>query len=128
MNPIKSKHIVIGLAAALILFLFYRVGDKDYSYNHTGVQSPLQYQPSYRSKDREQYNPTSSTQSHNPSNLTRHEILQTKVKGYREATYWGEQTSIDEKVKHFSNDEFDCFIEEVELNDADVYWGATYNE
>jgi hypothetical protein len=50
------------------------------------------------------------------------------VKGYREATYWGEQTSIDEKVKHFSNDEFDCFIEEVELNDADVYWGATYNE
>jgi hypothetical protein len=74
--------------------------------------------------DWEQDHPPSSTWSHNPSH--RHEILQTKVKGYREETYWGEQSSVDEKVRYMDDDEFKDFLEEVELNDADVYWGATY--
>lgn len=121
MNPIKSKHILIGLAVAFILFLFYRIGD---SYDQTGIQSPMQYQSFDRSMDWEQDSPPSSTWSHNPSN--RHEILQTKVKGYREETYWGEQSSIDEKVRDMDDDEFNDYIKEVELNDADVYWGANY--
>jgi hypothetical protein len=126
MNPIKSKHIVIGLEVAFILYLFYRIGDEDYSYDHTGAQTPMQYQPSYRLMDREQYNPAVSTWSNNPSSVNRHEILQSKVKGYREESYWGEQTSTAEKVRYLNDDEFSDFIEEVELNDADVYWGATY--
>ena len=128
MNPIKSKHILIGLAVAFILYLFYRIGDEDYSYDHTGAQSQMQYQPSYRSMDREQSNPTSSTWSHNPPSSTRHELLQTKVKGYREDTYWGEEHPSHERVRYLDDDEFEDFLEEVELNDADVYWGATYNE
>jgi hypothetical protein len=130
MNPIKSKHIVFGLAAAFILFLFNSLGDEDYSYgqtrNQAQFQSPMQYQSSYRSLESEPTLPFSSTRYPNPSNLSRHEILQTKVKGYREETYWGEQSSTAEKVKHFCDDEFDRFIDEVELNDADVYWGAEY--
>ena len=35
---------------------------------------------------------------------------------------------VDEKVKQMNDDEFDRFIDEVEQNDADVYWGATYKE
>ena len=126
MNPIKSKHIVIGLAVAFILILFYWVGDEDYSYDQTEAQSPIQYQPSHRSMDREQCNPTSSTWSHNPSSVNRHEILQTKVKGYREESYWGEQSSTAEKVRYMNDDEFDDYLKEVEENDADSFWGATY--
>jgi hypothetical protein len=124
MNPIKSKHIVIGLVIGFILFLFYRIGEENYSSDQT--QGPISTQPSYRSYESKQTYSSSSTWSHNSSNLTRHEVLQSKVKGYREESYWGEQTSTAEKVKHFSGDEFDRFIEDVELNDADVYWGATY--
>ena len=97
MNPVKSKHILIGLAVAFILFLFYRIGD---SYDQTGTKSPMQYQSFDRSMDWEQDYPPSSTWSFNPSSSTRHEILQTTVKGYREETYWGEHTSTAEKVRH----------------------------
>lgn len=48
------------------------------------------------------------------------------MRGYRESTYWGEQPSIYEKVKQMSDDEFSRFIDEVEENDANVYWGAEY--
>ena len=127
MSSIKFKHIVIGLVIAFILFLFYRIGDDDYSYDQSGThsQGPIPTQSSYRSFESEQTYPTSSTWSHNPSS-TRHDILQFKMKGYREETYWGEQHSTFEKVKYMSDYEFDDFIEKVELNDNDVYWGATY--
>ena len=48
------------------------------------------------------------------------------MKGYREETYWGEETSINEKAWDMNDDEFDEFVEKVELNDANVYWGAEY--
>ena len=123
MNPVKSKHILIGLAVAFILFLFYRIGD---SYDQTGAQTPMQSQSSYHTFDHESSYPSTSTWSQNPSTTRRNEILQTKVKGYREKTYWGEHTPTWEQAQQMSDDEFDDFIEEVELSDADVYWGAEY--
>jgi hypothetical protein len=127
MNPIKSKHIVIGLAAGFILFMFCRIGNEDYSYARPGTQTqiPIQSQPTYRSFESEQGNSSSSTWSNNPTSVNRHEVLQTKVKGYREETFWGEEHPTHEKVRHMDDDEFDRFIDEVELKDADVYWGAT---
>ena len=126
METIKGKHIIIGLVIAFILFLFYWIGDEDYSYDQTRnhTQGAIQSHTSYHSFDIE--HAYSSTGSHNPSTLTRHEILQTNVKGYREETYWGEEHPTHEKIKHFSDDEFDDYLEEVEQNDADVYWGAEY--
>ena len=82
--------------------------------------------PTHSSFDDELAYPSSSTESIKPSSFNRHEILQSKVKGYRESTYWGEQHPTHDQVRQFSDDEFDRFIDEVELNDADVYWGATY--
>jgi hypothetical protein len=64
--------------------------------------------------------------SNNPTNPTRKEILQTKVKGYREATFWGSEHPLDEEIRYQNDNEFDRFIEEVELDDADVYWGVEY--
>ena len=122
MSPIKVRHIVIGLVIAFILFLFYRIGHDGYSYEHPGAQIPLQSHNSYGSLNSEQNPSLSSTGSHNSTNLQRHVILQTKLKGYRESTYWGEQTPTDEKVQHFSEEEFDRYIEKVELDDADVYY------
>lgn len=130
MNPFKLRHIVIGLIVVFILFLFYRIGDDDYSYANPRPQSqvPTQSHKSYPSLDSERAYPYFLTGSLKPSSFNRHEILKAKVKGYREQTYWGEETSIDEKVRHMNDDEFDRFIEKVEENDADVYWGATYKE
>ena len=76
--------------------------------------------------DSEKDYPTSSTGYPNPSTLTRHEILQTKVRGYREETFWGTEHHTHEKIQHFSDEEFDRFIEEVKLDDSDLYWGAQY--
>ena len=76
--------------------------------------------------DWEQDHSPSSTWSFNTTSPTRHEVLQNTVKGYREETYWGEHTSTAEKVRYMDDDEFDDYLEEVELNDADVYWGAEY--
>ena len=126
MNTIRRKHIVIGLAVTFILFLFCRNGDEDYSYDQTGTQAQGAFQShtSFRSSDIEQA--YSSTGSYTPSNHTRHEILQTKVKGYREETYWGEQHPTYEKARDMSDYEFDRYIDEVGINDADVYWGESY--
>ena len=128
MNSIKSKHIIIGLVVAFILFLFSRIGDEDYSYDNPGAHTlgNIPTKSSYRLLESEQAITSSSTWSYNPTIPTRHEILQTKVKGYRESTYWGSEHPTHEKVRHFSDDEFDQFIENVELNDADVFWGAEY--
>jgi hypothetical protein len=128
MATFKSKHIVIGLAAGFILFLFCRIGDEGYSNQHPGTttQGATPTRPSHLTFDSERNYTTTSTRSNNPSNPTRHEILQTTLKGYRESTYWGEQHPIDEQVRDMSDYEFDRFVDEVGIDDADVYWGATY--
>ena len=78
--------------------------------NHSSTSSSIQIQ--------------SST---NSPNLNRDEILKKNLKGYREQTYWGNQHSIDEKVNQMDDEEFKEFIEEeIQSNDADVYWGAEY--
>ena len=123
MATFKNKHIVIGLAVGFILFLFWWIGNDGYSYEPTGATTIL---PSHLTFDSECNYTTTSTRSYNPTNPQRHEILQTKVKGYREETYWGEQHPTYEKVRDMSDYEFDRFIDEVGINDADVYWGASY--
>jgi hypothetical protein len=123
MATFKSKHILIGLAAGFILFLFCRIGNDGYSYQHPGATTTL---PSHLTFDSERNYSTTSTVSDNPTNPQRPELLQTKVKGYREETYWGEQHPTYEKVRDMSDYEFDRFIDEVGINDADVYWGASY--
>jgi hypothetical protein len=128
MVTIKSKHIVIGLAAGFILFLFCRKAIDGYAYQHPGAtnQGATSTSPSHLTFDSECNYSTTSTVSHNPTNPQRHEILQTKVKGYREETYWGEEPPTHEKVRDMSDCEFDRFIDKVGINDADVYWGTTY--
>jgi len=123
----KSRHIVIGLVIGFILFLFYRIGADNYSYEQprTHSQSSIQSQFSDSSYDIDRiYNPQPSGSQ---SNLDRKEVLRTNVKGYREATYWGSEHPLDEEIRYQNDDEFDRFInEEVESKDADVYWGAEY--
>lgn len=128
MVTINSKHIVIGLAVGFILFLFYWLGNEGNSYQHPGAttQGATSSLPSHLNFDCECNYSTTSTRSYNPTNPQRHEILQTTVKGYREQTYWGEQHRTYEKVLDMSNDEFNDFVEEVELSDDDVYWGVEY--
>ena len=128
MGSIRSKHIVIGLAVGFILFLFCWVGNGGYSYQHPGATTPrpTPTSPTHLTFDSERDYSTTSTGSHNPTNPQRHEILQTTVKGYREQTYWGEQHPTYEKVRDMDDAEFDRFIDEVGLIDADVYWGASY--
>ena len=128
MVSIKFKHIVIGILIIFILSLFHRKDNEDYSYEYSGThtQIPIQSQSYYHSMDWEQDYPSTSTWSSKPSSSTRHEILQTKVKGYREETYWGEASSTADMVRYMDDDEFKDYLEEVELNDADVYWGAEY--
>jgi hypothetical protein len=128
METIKSKHIINGLVVGFILFLFYLLGQDGYTYQHPGAntQGTTPPHPSHPTFDSERTNPTTSTGSYNSTNPQRNVLLQTNVKGYREETYWGEQHPIDEKVRDMSDYEFDRYIDEVEENDADVYWGATY--
>ena len=127
MGSIKFRHIVVGLVV-FILFLFLRIGDDDYSYEYpeAHTQGAIPTQQYDHSFDNEQSYPYSSTWSHNPSIPTRHEILQTKVKGYREFTYWGSEHPTQEQVQQMNDDEFEKYIEKVEENDVDVYWGAQY--
>jgi hypothetical protein len=128
MNPTKSKYIVIGLAFGFILFLFFWVGNGGYSYQHPGATNPgaTPTLPSHLIFDSECNYSTTSTVSYNPTNPQRHELLQTQMKGYRKETYWGEQHPTYEKVRDMSDYEFDRFIDEAGINDAVVYWGATY--
>lgn len=128
METFKSKHIVIGLVVGFILFMFCRIGNDGYFYQHHGATTPrfTPTSPSYRNLDGDRNYSNTSTRSHNPINPQRHEILQAKVKGYREQTYWGEQHPTYEKVRDMDDAEFDLFIDEVGINDADVYWGVSY--
>lgn len=125
MDPFKRKHVVIGLVVALILFLFYRNGIEEYSDEYQGSQSTNQSRSSNRSYSREKI--YTSQPSGSQSTINRKEVLRTNVKGYREATYWGSEHPIDEKIRYQDDEEFDRFIdEEIKSKDADVYWGAEY--
>lgn len=128
MRSVRFRHIVVGLAVTFILFLFYRMGEEDFSNCKIEAHplGPIPTQSPNLSIEIDQTFPDCSNGSLNPSNLTRHDILQTRLKGFREATFWGEVPPTFEMVKQMSNDEFDHFIEEVEIDDANVYWGASY--
>lgn len=130
MATIKSKHIIISLAVGFILFLFCWLGaeNEGYSYQHPGASThgATFTQPSHLTFESEPIYTATSKGSYNTTNPTRHELLQTKVKGYREETYWGEQHPTYEKARDMSDYEFDRFVEEVAQKDVDVYWGATY--
>ncbi len=125
MNSIKSRHIVISLVVAFILFILVKANEDIHLYEYPGAQ--IQSHTSYFSLDCDQYFSSYSFKTQTQSNLNRHEILQTKVKGYREATYWGEDHPKQEQTRYVSDDEFGRFIyEELELKDEDIYWGAEY--
>jgi len=50
-----------------------------------------------------------------------------KVRGYREATCWGEEHSVQEKTRYQDRAEFETFMrEEIEYKDAAIYWGEKY--
>jgi len=84
MNPIRSKHIFISLFVAFIIFILVRANQDDYSVENSGIHNPLQSKKSCPSLNSEQ--PFSQYHQNSPSNnnLNRHEILQKKLKGYRE--------------------------------------------
>ncbi len=121
MNALKIRNIFIGFIVAFILFLIIRANKNHYPVDVSGITT------SYPSIVIDQTYYYSSTGERLNSNLNRHEILQKKVKGYRESTYWGLEHPTQEKTRDLSNDEFKRFIsEEVEINDENVYWGAEY--
>ena len=127
MNPIKSRYIVISLVVALILFILVKANEDDHLYENSRAHTPLQSYNHYRSFDSDHSFSSYSFRTQTQSNLNRHEILQTKVKGYRESTYWGSEHPTQERTQYFTDDEFERFIyEKVELKDVDVYWGAEY--
>ncbi len=127
MNPIRSRHIVISFVVAFIFFILIRANEVSNQLKHPGTHIPLQSQTSYRSFDNDQPYSSYSFKTQTQSNLNRHEILQTKVKGYREQTYWGSEHPLDEETRYLNDDYFSSFIqEEIEEKDADVYWGAEY--
>ena len=120
MSLISPKNILTGLFIVFILFILIRPGEDPY---HVEAPGRLNSYPSLDS-----YNSYSSSHgSRYNSNLNRHEVLQKKVKGFRESTYWGMEHPIQEETKDLSKDEFKRFIkEEVEPKDENVYWGAEY--
>lgn len=127
MNPIKRKYIFVGLVVAFILFLIYGNENGDYSYEYSAAQTSIPSQSSNRSFNSDRIYTSQPSGSQFQSSLNRQEVLRTNVKGYREATYWGSEHPIDEKIRHLKDDEFNRFIkEEIVEQDNDVYWGAEY--
>ena len=127
MNPMNIKHIVISLVVVFILFILVRANQDDQSYESPRAQIPLQYHNHYRSFDNYQSFSSCSFKNQNQSNSNRHEILQKKMKGYREKTYWGLEHPTQERTRYMSGNEFETFMrEEIQEKDADVYWGAEY--
>lgn len=127
MNSNKSRNIVIGFVAVVIVFLLFKRHSDDNLHHQSGDYPPTHPSSSYYMNDSDELNSSFYCRPSNPPNPTRHEVLQTKVKGYREATYWGSEQPIDVEARYMSDDEFTSFIEdEVELKDTDVYWGAAY--
>ena len=125
MKSIKTKHIVITLVIAFILYFLFWDSDDDFTNEYPGASSSSQSHSSNPSFDDERS--YSSSQPKTQSNLNRQEVLKKNVKGYREATYWGAEHPTYEKTKNFSDDEFKRFMkDEIEEKDADLYWGAEY--
>ncbi len=126
----KSKVERIGITVIVglfILIVLVAIPDRDqgtdYGSEYRRLQNPS-VNPSYDSS----VNPTYGITNPQPQPVSdRSEILKSKVKGYRESTYWGAEHPIDEQVRHMSDDEFERYInEEVIPEDNDVYWGAEY--
>ncbi len=120
MSLLRPKNLLIGLFLAFILLILIRPREAPYPVDNPGLHTSfplIDSDQSYSSSKGSRFN----------SNLNRHEVLQKKVKGYRESTYWGVEHPIHENTKDLSDDEFKRFIkEEVEPKDEDVYWGAEY--
>ena len=127
MNPIRSRHIIISLIVAFLIFILVIANDNDHRYEYPQTNTFIQSTTSHASSESKvSYYPYNNI-SHTNSNLNRHEILQTEVKEYREATYWGSKHTTQERTRYFTDYEFETFMrEEIEEKDADVYWGAEY--
>jgi hypothetical protein len=116
--------VIVGL---FILIVLVAIPDRDQGTDYGAVypsqQSEYEY-PSYENRANPTYGYTNTKSN---SSTDRTEILKTKVKGYRESTYWGTEHAIDERVRNMNSSEFKRYVkEEVVQNDADVYWGAEY--
>ena len=124
MNPIRIRHITTGLIIAFLLFLVIANQD-NYQSEYPQTRTFPQSQTSYQSFD--SYESLSNYCHYSSTNSNRHEILNKKMKGYREQTYWGSEHPIQERTRYMESDEFDRFLrEEIEEKDANVYWGAEY--
>lgn len=126
-DQLKLRYIVIAVAIAFLFFMFLKESNADYStvtpgaYNTNHNQSHYFYQ----AKELGEAHSISLTEDDNPTS-SKHDILQTKLKGYRESTYWGNEHTNHDLVKDMNDDEFGRYVEEVEIKDADIYWGAEY--
>ncbi len=127
MNPINSRYIVISLVVAFFLFLLVKANEDDYSIEYSRTNTQIQSQNSYPSFGSDRSFSSYSFRTQTQSNLNKHEILQKKMKGYREHTHWGSEHPTQERTRYFTDNEFEIFVrEEIEENDAEVYWGAEY--
>jgi hypothetical protein len=127
MNPIRRRHIIFCLVVALILFILVRANDNDHPYEYPRPHNPLQSPSPSPSFDSDQSYSSFSIRTQTQSNINRHEILKKKMKGYREATYWGSEHLVQERTRYMTDDEFQTHMrEEIEYKDTDVYWGTEY--
>lgn len=127
MNPIRSRHIGISLIVAFIIFILVKANQDNHPDEYYGAHTPLKSHTSYPPFDRGQLNSQNYHNSSSNSNIKRHEILQKKMKGYREKTYWGLEHPTQERTRYMDSDEFQTYMrEEIEEKVADVYWGAEF--
>lgn len=122
-----EKRVVIGIGVLFIFIVLVAIVDQDLDAEYGAVYPNQRSQPHYPTYDNRaiQANRYNNPQSNSSTN--RSEVLKTKVKGYRESTYWGSEHPIDERIKEMNDDEFSRYIsEKVAQNDNDVYWGAEY--
>jgi len=120
---LKLKNIIMAIVIGFFIVLFLRAGHGDYPRPHNPKSI---ISKSFYENIEGQGVSLISDGAFNSFPTSRHEILQTKLKGYRKSTHWGQSSSTQENVRHMSDDEFDTFVSEVEENDADLYWGAEY--
>ena len=123
-----DRYGLMGILGLFVIIVFIvAIQDRDYTgamknpdstkeiwYTHPSTQATTKIDNSYD-------NPKPSIV------IDRQETLKTKVKGYRETTYWGAEHALDKKVPPMNDGEFERYVnEEVNPNDHDVYWGAEY--
>jgi hypothetical protein len=115
----RARNIIVILIIGIIHIQSYRNRESNYpsepskssftqqasTYNPTINPIPSSYSYSFNLKDDPKFD--------------RDEIFKKTVKEYREYTYWGSEHPIKEKTRHLNNDE-------VEIIDADNFWGAEY--